>query len=204
MEVSYEMFNVNTRAIASFVLAIFLMFTSVVLIAWACDALKRAVETRKINYEDAKTAVRNIEASGVMDSIATGSTVGMVSTGAAGVAFGASIGLAGGPVGVKAGAITIGAAGAVTGGIGGGIAGVFGYYQKLSDAKDNVETYRKLYAEAQMLYEHCLNPPALYTYTDPNTGYVYEFCATMYGSDEAAYDAYWDFIESRGHPGSGN
>ena len=38
-----KMFNVNTRAIASFVLAIFLTTLSVVLIVWACDELAGTV-----------------------------------------------------------------------------------------------------------------------------------------------------------------
>ena len=198
-----KMFNVNTRAIASFVLAIFLTTLSVVLIAWACDSLKDAVERRKEDVTDAKAKVKSIEEKGVLNSISKGAVKGAVISGSSGLAIGWKAGVSTAPltkgISVPAGIIGGVSIGIVGGGIGGGVGGAFSYYDDLSAANDNLDYYERQLAEAKEKLEICLNPPAKYTYTEPSSGYVWEFCETMYGSDEAAKAAYLKFLEKRGH-----
>lgn len=185
-----KMFNVNTRAIASFVLAIFLAGTCVVLLVWACEQYAEEVRYYTREIKQAERKVTQIEQEGPLGAIATGSALGALGTGVGGLVVGYAIGN-------KPGAVLGAATGIVGGGIGGGIAAGFGYYERLSAARDELEYLRRELAEAQELYENCLNPPAKYTYTEPNSGYVWEFCATVYGSDSAAYTAYMNFIEER-------
>ena len=198
-----KIFNVNSRAIASFVLAIFLMCTSVVLIAWACDSLKRAVEDRKRNVEDAQDAVDAIKEKGLLSSISSGAWKGALISGSSGLAIGYKAGISTAPltkgISVPAGIIGGVSLGVVSGGLGGSVSGAIGYYDDLSAAEDNLAKYRRKLTEAKVALSDCLHPPAKYTYTDPNSGYVYEFCATMYGSDSAAYTAYMEFLANRGH-----
>ena len=74
------------RAIASFVLAIFLTTLSVVLIAWACDELKGSVAYLKEAVVQQRKRVTAIEESGYMASISEGASWGM--------GIGAGVGLA--------------------------------------------------------------------------------------------------------------
>ena len=90
------------------------------------------------------------------------------------------------------------AKGVVLGGLGGAGYGAVSHYQDLSAARDELASLESERATAQQALEDCLNPPARYTYTDYN-GYVYEFTEETYGSASAAYTAYMNFIESRGH-----
>lgn len=197
-----KMFNVNTRAIASFVLAIFLTSISVVLIAWACDSYKRAVEDRERDVKDAKAKVKSIEDKGIVSYVTSSATQGAVEGGATGLVAGLYVGGSSSPVtgGVSMPlAVGVGVGVGVTSGYAGGaVGGAFDYYNELSDANDNLDYYERQLAEAKEKLEICLNPPAKYTFTEPSSGYVWEFCATMYGSDSNAYTAYMEFLEKRG------
>lgn len=198
-----KMFNVNTRAIASFVLAIFLMCTSVVLIAWACDSLKRAVEDRERDVQDAQDAVDAIKEKGLLSTMSDSAVRSAVITGTTGALGGLYVGLSTAPatsgISVPAAVGTGYALGVTTGYVGGGIGGVFDYYDELSAAEANLSRYRTKLSDARQALSDCLHPPAKYTFTDPNSGYVYEFTESMYGSDSAAYTAYMKFLDDRGY-----
>ena len=181
------------RAIASFVLAIFLTTLSVVLIVWACDQYAAEVEYYDRQIRDQKRRIRDIENKGVVTYVTTGGSQGAVIGGSAGFVGGLATGLSNAPwtggvsvpvaVGVGVGV------GVMTGWTGGSVGGAFSYYNDLSAANDELASLESSRDEYQQKYDDCVNPPARYTYTDHN-GYVYEF-------DD--YDAYMSFVGNRGH-----
>ncbi len=181
------------RVVASFVLAIFLTSISVVLIAWACDDLKNAVQDRERDVKDAKRKVTQLEAKGLTGSIATGTATGIVVGGTSGFAVGWKAGVAStpltGPIGVKAGIIGGVALGSVSGGLAGGASGAINYFNNLQAAKDDLEYYESELAKAKSKYERCKNPPTTFTYTD-YWGRVHTF------PDKESYN---NFLRSRGH-----
>ena len=189
-----KMFNVNFRVIASFVLAIFLTTLSVILIAWACDNKKSTVSYLENEITQQERKISELEEKGYMGSISEGGWWGM--------GIGAGVGLAEaaatGPL-APVTAVPLVAKGAVLGGLGGAGYGAVSHYNNLSAARDELESLKSQLVTAKWEYEECLNPPAKYTFTDPNSGYVYEFCATMYGSDSAAYTEYMEFLANRGY-----
>lgn len=181
------------RFIASFCLAIFLASICVVLVAWACQDLKSKVGTYDTLIESQKDKIKGIEANGYLGSMAENGWYGM----GVGVAVGTATAASTGPL-APVTAIPVIAKGALIGSVGGVAWGGINHHKELSAANDELERLQGLRAEAQADYEECLNPTAKYTYTDEHD-YVWEFSAEVYGSDEAAYDAYMNFIASQGH-----
>jgi len=80
-----KMLNVNFRAIASFVLAIFLTTLSVILIAWACDQLKGDVEYLEREVDQQEKRVSAIEEKGIVSYVTTSAAQGAVVSRAAGL-----------------------------------------------------------------------------------------------------------------------
>ncbi len=197
-----KMFNVNFRVIASFVLAIFLTSIGVVLIVWACDELAEKVRFYNNQIELQKRRIGDIEEKGIVTYVTTSAAQGAVVSGSAGLVGGLYVGVSTAPAtgGVSVPvAVGVGVGlGVTTGWVGGSVSGAFSYYDDLSAANDELASLESTRDSYQQEYEDCLNPPAKYTYTDFN-GYVYEFCATMYGSDSNAYTAYMEFLANRGH-----
>ncbi|MXZ00196.1 hypothetical protein F4Y93_05935 [Candidatus Poribacteria bacterium] len=197
------MFNVHFRAIASFVLAIFLTSICVVLIAWACDELKGTVSYLENEVEQQERRVSEIKEEGLVSYVTTSAAQGAVEGGVTGLVGGLYVGgstspLTGGvsmPVAVGVGV----GIGVTSGWAGGSVGGAFDYYNDLSDAESELESLESQLATAKQELADCLNPPARYTYTDPNSGYVYEFTEETYGSASDAYTAYMKFLENRGH-----
>ena len=141
-----------------------------------------------------KRRISELEETGYMGSMSEGGWYGM--------GIGATVGLveaaATGPL-AWATAAPLVAKWALLGGIGGTLYGAVSHYDDLSSARDELESLESQLVTARWEYEECLNPPAKYTFTDPNTGYVYEFTESMYGSDSAAYTAYMEFLANRGY-----
>ena len=183
----------HSRLMTSVVLAIFLTSISVVLIAWACDSLKADKERYEKAVKDQEDKIETLEAKGYMSSISEGAYWGM------GVGFGLGVieTVSSGPF-APVTAIPAIAKSTVLGGFGGAAYGGITHHQELSAERDELSRLRIKLTEAKQAYYDCLHPPAKYTYTD-YSGYVWEFTVEAYGSDEAAYNAYMNFIASKGN-----
>ena len=183
------------RFIASFVLALFLTSICIVLVAWACDKdkLKRKVETYETLIENQRNKITRLEERGYLAAMTQNGWYGM----GVGVAVGTATAASTGPL-APVTAVPVIAKGALIGSVGGIAWGGINHHKELSAARDELERLESQKAEAQADYEACANPPAKYTYTDEHD-YVWEFSAEVYGSDEAAYDAYMNFIAAEGH-----
>lgn len=175
----------HSRFIASFVLAIFLTSISVVLIAWACDSLKDAVDDYRRQVKAQNDRIDDIEAEGYLGSMSEGASWGM----GVGFTVGVAETAATGPF-APATAIPLIAKSTLLGGVGGTVWGGIDHHNNLSDARDELERLEGYLAEAESKYERCRKPPpTTFTYTDYN-GHVYTF------SDEESYN---NFLSSRGH-----
>lgn len=181
------------RLIASFVLAIFLTSICVVLIAWACDSYKNAVEARKRNVKDAKRKVTELEDSGVLNAMTDQALKTAVATGSAGLVGGLKVGLSTGPltkgISIPVAVGTGVGVGVVGGYLSGSVSGYINYYDDLEAAKDDLAYYETELAKAETKYYQCKNPPTTFTYTDYN-GKVYKF------PDKASYN---EFLRNSGH-----
>ena len=159
-----------------------------ILIAYACDlaALKAARDRAAEDYHDAQQALIDHEAKQpgyLIASAVIGSGAGAAGSGVTAMLGGAAFS----PPAVAGAGTTA-------------VVGVSSWWlYELVNLQSDVNNKSATYAAARADYEACANPPAKYTFTEPSSGYVWEFCATMYGSDSEAYTAYMEFLEKRGY-----
>ena len=163
-----------------------------ILVAYACDDLLEARDAAAEDYHDAQQALidhESLQPATILLSVPIGGGAGALSSGITAGVNGATLSAA-----VSAGSKAV---------PGGAVAVAFAtscwWTVRLLDLQSEASEKSATYEAARAAYDDCVNPPAKYTFTDPNSGYVYEFCATMYGSDSAAYTAYMEFLEKRGY-----
>lgn len=165
-----------------------------ILIAYACDlaALKEARDRAAEDYHDAQQALidhESLQPLTILLSVPIGS-------GATGLSSGITAGMNGATLSA---AVSAGSKAIPGGAVGLAFATSCWWTVRLLQLQSRVSEKSATYETARAAYDDCLHPPAKYTYTDPNSGYVYEFCETMYGSDSEAYTEYMKFLANRGY-----